>query len=93
MEVPTFKRKHYGTPQSTILIIANYVVFGVILSISGGKANWFFWIAILLLALYNFFNIRKDREEYTKARIIAYVISIVIMVAMFFVFKIKGQSL
>ena len=93
MEVPTFKRKHYGTPQSAMLIIANYVVFAVVLSFTGGKTGWFFWIAILLLALYNFFNIRKDREEYTKARIIAYVISIVIMVAMFFVFKIKGQTL
>ena len=93
MEVPTFKRKHYGTPQSTILIIANYVVFAVILSITGGKANWFFWIGTALLALYNFFNIRKDREEYTKARIIAYIISIALMIAMFFLFKLKGQSL
>jgi hypothetical protein len=87
---PTFKRKHFGTPQSTMLIIANYVVFTVILSISNGKAGWFFWIAMALLALYNFSNIRKDREEYTKARIIAYVISIAVMIGMFFLIRLKG---
>jgi predicted membrane channel-forming protein YqfA (hemolysin III family) len=86
---PIFKRKHYGTPQSTILIIINYVTFGVILAFSNGKIGWFFWIALALLAVYNYFNIRKDREEYNKPRIIAYVISIVMMVAFYFIFKLK----
>lgn len=90
MEVPVFKRKHYGTPQSTTLIIANYVVFAVVLTITDGKAGWFFWIALALLALYNFFNIRKDRGEYTKARIIAYVISVLVLIGMFFLFKFKS---
>ena len=86
---PIFKRKHYGTPQSTLLIIINYVTFGVILAISNGKIGWFFWTALGLLALYNYFNIRKDREEYNKARIIAYAISVVMMVAFYFIFKLK----
>lgn len=89
---PTFKRRHFGTPQSTILIIANYVVFAVILTFTSGKTGWFFWIAIGLLALYNFFNIRKDRAEYTKARVIAYIISIVMMAIFFFIFKYKGYT-
>lgn len=87
-----FKRRHYGTPQSTTLIIANYVVFAVILTFTAGKTGWFFWIAIGLLALYNFFNIRKDRAAYNKPRIIAYVISIVTMAALFFLFKYKGYT-
>lgn len=86
---PTFNRRHYGTPQSTLLIIANYIVFALVLSFSGGKTGWFFWIAMALLALYNFFNIRKDRESYNKPRIIAYIISIVMMVVFFFIFKLK----
>jgi len=89
---PTFKRRHYGTPQSTLLIIINYVAFGVILTFSGGKTGWFFWIGLCLLALYNYTNIRKDRESYNKVRIIAYVISIVMMVVFFFIFKLKDYK-
>ncbi len=92
MEVPVFKRKHYGTPQSTMLIIVNYVVFAVILAITDASAGWFFWIAMALLARYNYFNIRKDREEYSKIRIIAYVISVVVMVALFFVFRFANHK-
>lgn len=86
---PTFNRRHYGTPQSTLLIIINYVTFAVILTISSGRIGWFFWIALALLAGYNYINIRKDREEYTKARIIAYIISVVMMVVFYFIFKLK----
>ena len=87
---PMFKRRHYGTPQSTLLIISNFVVFGIILTLSGKNAGWFFWIALALLALYNYSNIRKDREEYTKARIIAYILSLAAIVGMFFLFRARG---
>ena len=43
-----------------------------------------------LLAIYNFLNIRKDREEYDRARIIAYIVSLALMVAMFFLFRAKA---
>jgi hypothetical protein len=89
---PTFKRKHFGTPQSTLLIITNYVVFAVIISFANGKTGWFFWIAIGLLALYNFFNIRKDRDSYNKPRIIAYIVSVAILIGFFFLFKYKGYT-
>jgi hypothetical protein len=64
----------------------------VILAISNGKIGWFFWVALGLLALYNYFNIRKDRDEYNKARIIAYIISIVMMVIFYFIFKLKDYK-
>ena len=89
-----FKRRHYGTPQSMLLIVTNYAVFAVCASIFMGcnKISWVFWAAMGLLALYNFFNIRKDREEYNRIRIIAYVISIILMGVMFALFKSKAQN-
>lgn len=87
-----YKRRHYGTPQSMLLIVANFTVFTILLSLFADQkhTNWFFWVAMGLLALYNFFNIRKDREEYTRVRIIAYAISLAIMAAMFFIFRAKA---
>jgi hypothetical protein len=87
-----YKRRHFGTPQSMLLIIGNYAVFAVSTSLfaSGKTINWFFWVCIGLLAIYNYLNIRKDREEYTKVRIIAYVTSIVLIVLVFFVLRLKA---
>jgi 4-hydroxybenzoate polyprenyltransferase len=87
-----YKRRHYGTPQSMLLIITNYAVFAVTASIftSPHNINWFFWVVMGLLAVYNFFNIRKDRGEYTKARVIAYVISLLLIVLMFITYRLKG---
>ena len=84
-----YKRKHYGTPQSVLLIITNFIVFGVAISIfvTPKGINWFFWVVIGVLAIHNFFNIRKDREQYDRIRIIAYVVSCALMVVMFFLFR------
>jgi hypothetical protein len=87
---PIFKRRHFGTPQSTLLILTNFIVFAVIITLKGKSIGWFFWITIALLALYNFNNIRKDREEYNKPRIIAYVVSVLLLVVMFLFFRLKG---
>jgi hypothetical protein len=87
-----YKRKHYGTPQSFMLIITNYAVFAAGITIFAGSKsiNWFFWVVLGLLALYNYFNIRKDREEYNRFRIIAYITSIVLMVVMFVAIRLKA---
>lgn len=84
-----YKRRHYGTPQSILLIVSNFTVFALVASVfaSGKTVNWFFWVAMGLLAIYNFINIRKDREEYNRARIIAYIISVLLMAVMFFLFR------
>jgi len=83
-----YKRRHYGTPQSILLIITNFTVFAVAASIFiSCTINWVFWVVMGLLGIYNFINIRKDREEYNRFRIIAYIVSILIMAAMLFLFK------
>ncbi|WP_461450633.1 hypothetical protein [Mucilaginibacter sp.] len=86
-----YKRRHYGTPQSVQLIIANFTVLTVAISIfAGGKhVNWFFWVLMGLLVIYNVLNIRKDREEYNRARIIAYVFSVLLMIALFLAIRLK----
>jgi len=87
-----YKRRHYGTPQSMLLIIANFTVLAINISLFANEKqiNWFFWVVMGLLVIYNFFNIRKDREEYTRVRIIAYVMSVLLMIVLFFLFRAKA---
>jgi len=89
-----FKRRpgHNNTPQSTLLIIANFIVVAIATSLFANKnhVNWFFWVVVGLLAVYNFFTIRKNREEFTKPAIIAYSLSIVILIAVFFLYTAKN---
>ncbi|MFI5138434.1 MAG: hypothetical protein ACHQIM_11470 [Sphingobacteriales bacterium] len=83
-----FKRRprHNNTPESILLIIANFIVVAVAESIFVSKhhVNWFFWVVIGLLAVYNFFTIRKYREEFDKLTVISYVLSVAILIAVFF---------
>jgi uncharacterized membrane protein HdeD (DUF308 family) len=89
-----YKRRpnHNNTPESITLIIANFIVFAVAtqLFVSATKIGTFFWVVVGALAVYNFFNIRKYREDYNKAQAIAYILSLVIMVIFFFVMR--GRS-
>ncbi len=75
------RRRHNNTPSSMLLIIANFMVMAVAISLftSCDHINWLFWVIMGFLALYNFFNIRRNREEYTRVIIIAYVIGIILM--------------
>lgn len=86
-----YKRRpnHNNTPESITLIIANFIVFAVAtqLFVSANKIGTFFWVVVGALAVYNFFNIRKYREDYNKAQVIAYISSLVIMVIFFFVMR------
>ena len=86
-----YKRRHYGTPQSILLIMANFIVFAVAASIfaSSKTISSFFWVVIGVLAIYNFINIRKDREEYSRVRVIAYIASVLLMAVMFIVFRLN----
>jgi len=75
---PIFTRRHYGTPETFTLIVINYAVvtFGLmIFGTSDHKINWFFWVVLAILAIYNGYSIYRYREEYNKVAIIAYVIS------------------
>ena len=91
-EVYKRRPRHNNTPESTLLIIANFIVIAAATSLFTNKnhVSWFFWVVAGLLAVYNFFTIRKNREEFTKAAIIAYVLSIVILIGVFFLYTWKG---
>jgi uncharacterized membrane protein HdeD (DUF308 family) len=89
-----YKRRpnHNNTPESISLIIANFIVFAVAtqLFVSASKIGTFFWVVVGALAVYNFFNIRKYREDYNRPQVIAYILSLVVMVIFFFVMR--GRS-
>ena len=78
------RRNHNNTPKSVLLIIANYMVCCVLFTIVS-KLNWFFWLVLILLAIYNYFTIRRYRDEYTRVNIIAYAVSLIGLVLMYFV--------
>jgi amino acid transporter len=86
-----FKRKHFGTPGYFMLMTTNFVVVTLAVQILAACAiiTWYFWAAIAALAVYNFYKIRRDREEYDKIRIIAYIISLAGMVLLFFALRIN----
>ncbi len=88
------RRNHNNTPESVLLIIANFiVVFGsMALFTNKQHINSFFWVAIGLLGLYNFFTIRRNREEFTKPNIIAYVFFSLVILCLLFFFLMKGKS-
>lgn len=83
-----FKRRHFGTPESFTLITTNYIIVAVGLAIftSHHKINWFLWVVLGLLAVYNVFSLRRNWSEYDKVGIIAYIISIVGLPLLFLMF-------
>lgn len=88
---PVFNRRqnHNNTPASVTLIITNFIVFGLatqmLTSCAGIKS--FFWVVLAALVVYNYFTIRKYREEYEKPQIIAYILSLVVMLGLYFVLR------
>ena len=71
-----YKRRHFGTPETLMLIVVNYVVVavGVELFAMCDKINWFFWVIFGGLIVYNAFTLRKNWSEFDRIAIIAYVI-------------------
>ena len=87
------RRNHNNTPESTLLIIANFIVVSIDVALFGDKQhiNWFFWVVIGLLAVYNFFTIRRNLEEFEKPAVrISYIISVVLLFALFFLLRLKS---
>lgn len=87
-----FKRRprHNNTPESTLLILANFIVICLATSLFTGKTNinWFFWVVVGVLAIYNFFTIRRNREEFgNKTVLISYIVSTLVLVGLFFILK------
>jgi hypothetical protein len=87
-----FKRRprHNNTPESILLVIANYVVIALDTALFTDKEhiNWFFWVVIALLALYNFYTIRRNREDFAnRITLISYIINLGLMVVVFFLLR------
>ncbi|MBD1365711.1 hypothetical protein IDJ77_17985 [Mucilaginibacter sp. ZT4R22] len=80
------RRAHDNTPPQLLLIVTNCIVLAVLISLFStcDKINNFFWAAIALLALYNAYNIRRNREVYNRLNTIVYIISIVGMAVVFY---------
>ena len=83
-----FKRRHFNTPESFTLITTNYIIvaLGLAVTTSHHKIHWFFWVILGLLAVYNLFSLRRNRTEYDKAGIIAYIIGIAGLSLLFLIF-------
>jgi uncharacterized membrane protein HdeD (DUF308 family) len=86
-----YKRRpnHNNTPESITLIIANFIVFAAAtqLFVTCNKIGSFFWVIVGALVVYNFFSVRKYREDYGRPQVIAYVLSLVILIIFFFVMR------
>jgi len=74
------RRGHNNTPPSVLLILTNCIVLAVLIQMfTGCSINNFLWVALGVLALYNVYTIRRNREEYNRLNIIVYIISILLM--------------
>ena len=83
------RRNHDNTPKYVLLIITNYVVCCVLFMFTT-KPNWFFLLTFALLTVYNYYNIRRNIEEYTKPAIIAYITSLAGIILLYFVARSAG---
>ena len=93
-EIYKRRKNHNNTPPSAMLIITNCIILVVLIQIFTGcnHINNFFLVAIAVLALYNAYTIRRNREEYTRLNIIIYVLSVVFMVFLFYYFSSQPQN-
>lgn len=88
-----YKRRHFGTPESVSLIIINYIVTIIAIQTFAMRTciNSFFWVVIGLLAAYNAFRINRNRDSFDRKNVIAYSISLVLLLASFFLFRMRTQ--
>lgn len=87
-----FKRRHRGTPESFSLIIVNTIVIALIGPgfIKCHQISTVFWAGLGLLAIYNFYTVRRNRENFDKAATIAYILSIAIFAAVIIALATRG---
>jgi hypothetical protein len=82
-EIYKRRRRHNNTPQYALLIIANFVTCCALFSLNP-NINWFFFAVIAGLAVYNYFIIRRHIHEFTRQVVIAYAVSLVGILILFF---------
>ncbi len=77
------RRRHDNTPPSILLIITNYIVTTILFT-SINFTSWFFYVVLAGLALYNYYTIRRNLEEYTRVNTIIYIASWAGVLGLFF---------
>jgi hypothetical protein len=78
------RRNHNNTPKYALLIITNYVVCCALFTLDA-KLNWFFALTLIALAVYNYFNIRRNIEEFTRPAVIAYSVSLLGLILLYII--------
>ena len=89
-----FQNRHYSSQAVVSLITVNYIVFAlaVQLCVECDHINWFFWVALAGLAVYNFFTIRRNSEEFSDKRIqIMYAVSVILLGAIYYLLGVAGK--
>ncbi len=88
-----YKRRHFGTPESVSLIVINYIVTVIDIQVFAmcTPIKWYFWAVLGLLAIYNFYKIRNDRETFGRKNLIVYGISLMLLLVVFFLLRTKAQ--
>ena len=74
-----FKDRNYSQQALVSLITANYIVFaiGVQACVSCAHVHWFLWVIVAGLALYNYYTIKRNIDEFQERKTqIFYVASI-----------------
>jgi 4-hydroxybenzoate polyprenyltransferase len=88
-----FKRRHHGTPETVKLISINYVVFAfaVQIFVKCGLINWFFWVVLAALAWYNYYTIRRNRDEFNQTNKIVFFVSIAGLGIIYYLIAVVAQ--
>jgi threonine/homoserine efflux transporter RhtA len=65
-----FRDRNYSLQALVSLITANYIVFaiGVQASVNCQRVHWFLWVVIAGLALYNYYTIKRNTDEFAEKR-------------------------
>ena len=88
------RKNHNNTPPTVLLVITNCIVLAVLIQLFTGcnAINNFFWGALAILALYNVYTIRRNPDEYNWINAVLYIVSILLMIVLFFYFQNQPHS-
>ncbi|CAM3969284.1 hypothetical protein MUGA111182_19765 [Mucilaginibacter galii] len=65
-----FRDRNYSQQSLVSLITANYIVFAIAVqaSVNCQRVHWFLWIVLAGLAVYNYFTIKRNIDEFSEKR-------------------------
>lgn len=89
-----YKRRHFGTPESVSLIVTNYIVTIIDVQVFAmcTSIKWYFWTVLGLLAVYNFYQINRNRDTFDRKNLLVYGISLILLLVVFFLLRTKAET-